>query len=82
LLIRPNGILWNVRWIMRGSHRFKLLELVTVMYKDENLQAKAEKVLGHIIWLLEEAQARKKSREIRSTGGTSGTKIRTSLTYS
>ena len=34
----------------------KLLELVTVVYKDENLQAKVEKVLGHIVWLLEEAQ--------------------------
>ena len=29
---------------------------MTVVYKDENLQAKVEKVLGHIVWLLEEAQ--------------------------
>ena len=35
---------------------FKLSELATVVYKDENLQAKVEKVLGHIAWLLEEAQ--------------------------
>ncbi|CAG8659539.1 6431_t:CDS:2 [Paraglomus brasilianum] len=35
---------------------FKLSEPVTVVYKDENLQVKVEKVLGHIVWLLEEAQ--------------------------
>ena len=28
----------------------------SVVYKDENLQAKVEKVLGHIAWLLEEAK--------------------------
>jgi hypothetical protein len=26
------------------------------VYKDEKLQAKVEKVLGHIAWLLEETQ--------------------------
>ena len=35
---------------------FKLSEPVTVVYKDENLQVKVEKVLGHIVWLLEVAQ--------------------------
>jgi hypothetical protein len=35
---------------------FKLSEPVVVVYNDENLQAKVEKVLGHIVWLLEEAQ--------------------------
>ena len=33
--------------------------LVIVVYKDENLQVKVEKVLGHIViivWLLEEMQ--------------------------
>ena len=39
-----------------GKPSFKLSELVTVVYKDENLQAKVKKVLRHIVWLLEEAQ--------------------------
>ena len=39
-----------------GKPSFKLSEPVTVVYKDENLQAKVEKVLGHIAWLLEEVQ--------------------------
>ncbi|GBB85903.1 hypothetical protein RclHR1_12340007 [Rhizophagus clarus] len=39
-----------------GKPAFKLSESVTVVYKDENLQAKVEKVLGHIVWILEEAQ--------------------------
>ena len=39
-----------------GKPSFKLSESVTVVYKDENLQDKVEKVLGHIVWLLEEAQ--------------------------
>ncbi|PKY19238.1 hypothetical protein RhiirB3_406604 [Rhizophagus irregularis] len=29
---------------------------MTVVYKDENLQAKVEKDLGHIVWILEKAQ--------------------------
>ncbi|PKC03571.1 hypothetical protein RhiirA5_380064 [Rhizophagus irregularis] len=39
-----------------GKPSFKLSEPVIVVYKDENLQDKVEKVLGHIVWLLEEAQ--------------------------
>ncbi len=39
-----------------GKSSFKLSELVIIMYKDENLQAKVEKVLEHIVWLLEEVQ--------------------------
>ncbi|PKK68466.1 hypothetical protein RhiirC2_750150 [Rhizophagus irregularis] len=39
-----------------GKPSFKLSEPVTVVYKDENLQTKVEKDLGHIVWLLEEAQ--------------------------
>ncbi|CAG8733471.1 31467_t:CDS:2, partial [Racocetra persica] len=35
---------------------FKLSKPVTVVYDDEDLQAKVGKVLGHIAWLLEEAQ--------------------------
>ncbi|PKC65407.1 hypothetical protein RhiirA1_442305 [Rhizophagus irregularis] len=35
---------------------FKLSEPVIVEYNDENMQIKVEKVLGHIVWLLEEAQ--------------------------
>ncbi|UZO22080.1 uncharacterized protein OCT59_014452 [Rhizophagus irregularis] len=29
---------------------FKLSELMVVVYKDENLETKVEKVLGHIVW--------------------------------
>jgi hypothetical protein len=29
---------------------------VVAVYNDENLQTKVEKVLGHIVWLFEEAQ--------------------------
>ncbi|CAB4434028.1 unnamed protein product [Rhizophagus irregularis] len=39
-----------------GKPSFKLSEPVTVVYKDEDMQAKVERVLGHIAWLLEEAQ--------------------------
>jgi hypothetical protein len=35
---------------------FKLSKQVIVDYNDENLQTKVEKVLGHIVWLLDEAQ--------------------------
>ena len=50
-----NSISWNVRWMIKIA-RFKLSEPVVVVYNDENLQTKVEKVLGHIVWLLEEAQ--------------------------
>jgi hypothetical protein len=39
-----------------GKPSFKLSEPVIVVYKDEDLQTKVEKVLGHIVRLLEEAQ--------------------------
>ncbi|GES86143.1 hypothetical protein GLOIN_2v1658885 [Rhizophagus clarus] len=39
-----------------GKPAVKLSESVTVVYKNENLQVKVEKVLGHIVWILEEAQ--------------------------
>jgi len=39
-----------------GKPSFKLSESVTVVYKDEDLQDKVEKVLKHIAWLLEKAQ--------------------------
>ncbi|RIA80856.1 hypothetical protein C1645_881931 [Glomus cerebriforme] len=39
-----------------GKPSFKLSEPVTIVYKDDNLQAKVKKVLGHIVWILEEAQ--------------------------
>src|SRR6266542_3761273 len=35
---------------------FRLLEPVIIEYNDENMQIKVEKVLGHIVWLLDEAQ--------------------------
>ncbi|RIA94631.1 hypothetical protein C1645_817677 [Glomus cerebriforme] len=39
-----------------GKPTFKLSKSVTVVYNDEDLQTKVEKVLGHIVWLLEEVQ--------------------------
>jgi hypothetical protein len=56
-----------------GKPTFKLSEPVTVVYKDENLQVKVEKVLGHIVWLLEEAQKLVKAsqsgvKRVRSAG--------------
>src|SRR3954447_23904932 len=44
---------------------FKLSESVIVVYKDENLQAKVEKVLKHIVWILEEAQKPVKASQSR-----------------
>ena len=35
---------------------FKLSEPVVVVYNDENMENMVGKVLGHIIWLLEEVQ--------------------------
>ncbi|KAF0556673.1 hypothetical protein F8M41_015031 [Gigaspora margarita] len=40
----------------KGRPSFKLSEPVIVVYKDENMQMKVERVLSHIIWLLKEAQ--------------------------
>ncbi|PKK71887.1 hypothetical protein RhiirC2_865326 [Rhizophagus irregularis] len=52
-----------------GKPTFKLSEQVTVVYKDENLQDKVVKVLGQIVWLLEEAQkpkdVGKESRDLK-----------------
>ena len=42
---------------------FKLLKPLSVAYEDQNMKVKAERVLGHIIWLLEEAQKPKKVLE-------------------
>ncbi|CAG8554789.1 2801_t:CDS:2, partial [Funneliformis caledonium] len=39
-----------------GKPSFAISKPVIVVYDDENLQTKVEKVLGHIVWLLEEAQ--------------------------
>ncbi len=44
---------------------FKLSESVTIMYKDENLQAKVEKILRHIVWLLEEVEASQSDEKMR-----------------
>ncbi|PKB93214.1 hypothetical protein RhiirA5_441991 [Rhizophagus irregularis] len=44
---------------------FKLSEPVIVEYNDENMQIKVERVLGHIVWLLDEAQ---KPGEITGSG--------------
>ncbi|KAF0404050.1 crinkler family protein [Gigaspora margarita] len=39
-----------------GKLSFKLSKPLSVAYEDEDMKVKVEKVLGHIIWLLEEAQ--------------------------
>ena len=48
---------------------FKLSKPLFVAYEDESMKDMAEKVLGHILWLLEEAQkpvkALEESREIK-----------------
>ncbi|RIA79214.1 hypothetical protein C1645_746052 [Glomus cerebriforme] len=48
---------------------FKLSKPLSVAYEDEDMKDKAEKVLGHIIWLLKEARkpvkALEESREIK-----------------
>ncbi|PKK67740.1 hypothetical protein RhiirC2_751334 [Rhizophagus irregularis] len=36
--------------------RFKLSKLVTVVYDSKNMVDNVDRVLGHIAWLLEEAQ--------------------------
>ena len=35
---------------------FKLSKLVTIIYKDKDMQAKVKRILRYIAWLLEEAQ--------------------------
>jgi hypothetical protein len=50
---------WYFMECMLYSERkplFKLSKPLFVVYEDENMKDKAEKVLGHIIWLMEEAQ--------------------------
>jgi hypothetical protein len=39
---------------IEGKPSFKLSEPVTVVYKDEDLQDKVEKIFRYIVWLLEE----------------------------
>ena len=39
-----------------GKPSFKLSKPLFVMYEHKNMRDMAEKVLGHIVWLLEEAQ--------------------------
>ena len=52
-----------------GELSFKLSKPLFVAYEDEGMKDMAEKVLGHILWLLEEAQkpvkALEESREIK-----------------
>ena len=54
---------------------------MTVAYKVEDLQTKVEKVIGHIAWLLEEAQMpdsaldvdkEREIKRVRSTGNLAG----------
>ena len=39
-----------------GKLSFKLSKPLFVVYEDSDMRVKAAKVLGHIIWLLEEVQ--------------------------
>jgi len=43
-----------------------------VVYKDEDLQAKVEKVLEHIAWLLEEVQKPDSALDIEKEGNQKG----------
>ena len=36
--------------------KFKLSKPLSVAYEDQDMKVKAERVFGHIIWLLEEVQ--------------------------
>ena len=45
---------------------FKLSKPLFVAYEDEGMKDMAEKVLGHILWLLEEAQKPVKAKRVRS----------------
>jgi hypothetical protein len=49
-----------------GKPSFKLSEPVIVVYRDENLQAKVEKVFGHIVWGQKlDSDSRSEEREIK-----------------
>ena len=55
-----------------GIISFKLSKPLFVVYEDEVTKDKAEKVLGHIIWLLEEAQKPWKFLEGNKKGKVNG----------
>jgi hypothetical protein len=62
-----------------GKPSFAISKPVIVVYDDENLQIKVEKVLGHIVWLLEEAQKPVEAsqggvKRVKSTGNLAGKK--------
>ncbi|UZO03091.1 uncharacterized protein OCT59_023504 [Rhizophagus irregularis] len=57
-----------------GKLSFKLTKLpLFVAYKDKDMKERAEKILGHIIWLLEESQKADldKEREVKKYGSSS-----------
>ena len=63
---------------MECSYKEEKLSFATAVYKDEDLQAKVEKVLRHIAWLFEEAQKpdsaldARKIKRVRSTEDLAG----------
>jgi hypothetical protein len=63
--------------------RFKLSKPVTVVYDSKNMEDNVERVLGHIAWLLEEAQKpdsahdvgkEREIKRVKSTGNLAGKK--------
>ena len=49
--MQRNSTSLNAHWTS-----FKLSKPVVVVYEDDDMKVKVEKVLSHIVWLLEEVQ--------------------------
>ena len=47
---------WYFMECTQGKPTFKLSKPLFVVYEDDSTKDIAEKILGHIIWLLEETQ--------------------------
>ena len=60
-----------------GKPSFKLSKPLFVAYKDVGMKDMAEKVLGHIIWLLEEVQKPLQSevKRVRLMGNLAGKQV-------
>jgi hypothetical protein len=50
-----------------GKPSFAISKPVIVVYDDENLEVKMEKVLAHIVWLLEAQKSEKSSQSDEQT---------------
>ncbi len=54
--MQKSGIFLECSFDDQDRLRFKLSKPVIVMYDNENMRDNVERVLGHIAWLLDEAQ--------------------------